>query len=75
MSNKIVNTITISFKKDELKYLEEFKSMYAVPTAIIKDFIINTVKGITSHVMEPYNNKVTEQVNKNSNSGIDLMDF
>lgn len=75
MQDKVVSTITISFKKDELKYLEEFKNMYAVPTAIIKDFIINTVKGITSQVMEPHSNTISEQVNKNNNPGIDLMDF
>lgn len=78
MNNKISNTITISFKSNELHYLIEFKRMYAVPTAIIKDFIINTVidnnknKGINNNTLKS-NNIISNLDNTNNN--IDLLDF
>lgn len=70
------NTITVSFKVSEVHYLTEFKSMYAVPTAIIKDFIIDTVRNknkgtnVTSmNINNQYNN------NDIDNNDIDLLDF
>ena len=62
------NTITISFKQSEMCYLEEFRKRYAVPTAIIKDFIINTVKGVNYEVDNT-------NIIKSSKSEIELVDF
>ena len=66
-----LSTITISFKKDEVVYLQKFKSKYAVPTAIIKDFIINDVKNNN-------NNSPTNKSNSNIsnlNNPMDLLNF
>lgn len=68
---KKLNTITISFKESEVEYLIKFKSMYAVPTAIIKDFIINTVKGNINVCSNDENIKNSAE----SKNSIDLFDF
>lgn len=74
MALKTPNTITISFKQSELKYLEEFRNKYAVPTAILKDFIINTVKGDSvDTVLAPRVNSDSSRTK--DHLGIELMDF
>ena len=85
MNKKINNTITISFKQDEVEYLNKFKDMYAVPTAIIKDFIINTVKNNYDTQVKPIPintdnvnvgvSDINSDPNPNTISGLDLLDF